>query len=350
MPLPISQAATDLIVEEEIGDRAYYNKRYQHWDWPEGASGPTVGVGYDCGYVTPLECKADWAGILPDDQIDVLLSANGRKGASAGDWVRANKKTVTIPYDLAMKQFSERELPKWADRTAAALPNCAMLHPDSFGALVSLAYNRGCSFDNQRDPKDSSDRFREMRAIKAAMRDMRFEDIPAQLRSMSRLWTGGVRQRRLNEAKLFEQGLAAKAGPATATPAPQPVERPEPHDYPVEGVVTVQVATDASAAKIATESRTLKLLGGAGALIASKIDAVGAWIGSAIDTLFGIAPDVLTDVNTNMDTFKSFGAMLKQDIAPFAVPVTLVLIAYAGYRHFHDKKTIAALAANTGGN
>ena len=44
-----SQAAIDLIVREEVGSQARYKHKYQHPEWPGGASGVTIGVGYDCG-------------------------------------------------------------------------------------------------------------------------------------------------------------------------------------------------------------------------------------------------------------------------------------------------------------
>ena len=40
-----SDAAIDLIVREEDSGPEYYAKHYTHFEWPEGASGPTVGIG-----------------------------------------------------------------------------------------------------------------------------------------------------------------------------------------------------------------------------------------------------------------------------------------------------------------
>ena len=45
-----SQREILLDVTEEDGDQNYYLKYEQHWSWPGGSSGPTVGVGFDCGY------------------------------------------------------------------------------------------------------------------------------------------------------------------------------------------------------------------------------------------------------------------------------------------------------------
>lgn len=108
--LPISEASVALILAEEITDRAYYAKRYRHFQWPGGASGPTVGIGYDCGYAPRDEIAADWAGIIPKEMILALLEASGRKGAAAGAWVNANAQRVDISYEQAERQFREREL------------------------------------------------------------------------------------------------------------------------------------------------------------------------------------------------------------------------------------------------
>lgn len=319
--LKISDAAIDLIIAEEVTDAAYYRKKYQNFDWPKGASGPTVGIGYDCGYVKVDECRLDWAGLIPDTDIDVLVEAVGKTGQAAGRWVAQNKKRVVIPYDVAHRQFVEREMPKWIARLERALPNTFDLHEDCAGALLSIAYNRGTSFSS------TGDRFREMRAIKDAMRDRRFEEIPAQIRSMARLWTGGVHDRRLREAVLFEQGLAAMQADSYESPrdvfsADREVERPEPFDKPR--------TNDAPLVK----SKSVK------ALLWAKLAAVGAFLDAKLHwvaSLFSGVPDITSDVSTQLDATKSmiglFGDAAK-DVLDGRTMITLsvVLIFYAIYR------------------
>lgn len=202
-----STAAFNLIVEQEVSSAATYTRKYSHFEWPGGASGPTVGVGYDCGYVTKDECKSDWVGIIPDNMIGMLLTAVGLKDGAAHDFVLINGKSVTITWDQAERQFRERELTKWEARLDHALPNTGLLAPDSYGALVSLVYNRGLGGFNATD-----DRYAEMRGIKAAMQSKDFAKIPALIRSMKRLWNNGLVSRREQEALLFERGLAVAAG------------------------------------------------------------------------------------------------------------------------------------------
>jgi len=76
--------------------------------------------------------------------------------------------------------------------------------------LVDLVYNRGT--DMGPHPGDPQDRRLEMRQIRDALAANDPASIPGYLRAMTRLWTtpdvAGVRQRRLDEATMFEQGLA----------------------------------------------------------------------------------------------------------------------------------------------
>ena len=88
--------------------------------------------------------------------------------------------------------------------------NSDELTEDSFGALVSLVYNRGSA--TKSSPDDPLDRRREMREIKQLCLQRQFERIPDQIRKMRRLWendesVSGLIKRRELEARLFEAGL-----------------------------------------------------------------------------------------------------------------------------------------------
>jgi hypothetical protein len=194
------------VVDEEDGSQAYYVKTEIHWSWPGGVSGPTVAVGYDCGYVTPAELRADWAGIVDAATIEKMIPAVGLRGAAAESFVGVHRNEITITWDQAIAEFKTREVPKWLDRCRAALPNFDLLPGDCQGALFSLSYNRGTG-----GYADPGARDLEMREIKSAMAAKRFADIPAYLRSMKRLWptVKDLVNRREHEAVLFEKGLAA---------------------------------------------------------------------------------------------------------------------------------------------
>jgi hypothetical protein len=215
-----SQRAILLDVTEEDGDQNYYIKVEAGFSWPGGASGPTVGVGYDCGYSTAEQIEQDWSPFVDAARVAVLKTAAGKTGAAGQAFVAEHRHAVAITWDESLAQFKGHELPKWEDITRAHLPNCDKLSGDSFGALVSLTYNRGPSYDSP------GDRCLEMRNIKAHMAAQQFELIPNEFMSMRRLWprNGDLWNRRGHEAILFRDGLPQ---PPTVVAAPPPPAVPD---------------------------------------------------------------------------------------------------------------------------
>lgn len=204
--LPISLEAIEEIIFEEDSSEWYYLKHFQHPEWPGGASGVTIALGYDLGYANAEKIHRDFDGLIPDDMIKALISVAGLTGTRAHDAMLRVRGSITIPWSAALSVFLKKDMPTWIATIKHVLPNTDKLSPMCLGILVSLAYNRGASFDK------SGDRYREMRAIKADMASGNFADIPSQFRSMARLWTGGVHDRRLREATLFQKGLAEMKG------------------------------------------------------------------------------------------------------------------------------------------
>lgn len=211
----ISRESFDLIVDEEVSGRAVYEKKYVRPEKPGGASGVTIGIGYDCGYSSAATIRKDWAGKIHDDMIEALATqAAGKTGDEALAPCAHLRDLVSVPWDAAIDVFSNVSIPKYMSATRKGLPGYDALTPDCKGALLSLVYNRGASFQK------AGDRYREMRGVRAAMVSGNLTAIPDLLRSMARLWTAksvrGVALRREHEARLFERGLASVAqAPAT---------------------------------------------------------------------------------------------------------------------------------------
>jgi GH24 family phage-related lysozyme (muramidase) len=206
--IPISQQATDLVIACEVSSRAVYERLYQVPVWPKGASGLTVGIGYDIGYVSDVELKRDWEPYLPMAAILKLSQACRIKGTAAAAIVK-DFADIRIGWDSAKRQFEEQARPRYVGMTRSTLPNPERLNGSTLGALVSLVYNRGASFALE------GDRYAEMRNIKSHMASGNLNIIPNELRSMERLWRGrpdmrGVVLRREAEALLFESGLRQK--------------------------------------------------------------------------------------------------------------------------------------------
>lgn len=204
--LPISLEAIEEIIFEEDSSEWYYLKCYQHPEWPGGRSGITIALGYDLGYASPAKIHSDFDGLLDPKMVELMCSLSGHVGTRAHLDLARVRGAIVVPWSVALKVFLKHDMPAWIATVRNVLPNTQKLGPTCLGILVSLAYNRGASFSMV------GDRYREMRAIKADMANSHFADIPNQLRSMARLWTGGVHARRLREAALFEKGLNEMKG------------------------------------------------------------------------------------------------------------------------------------------
>ena len=195
--------AVAFIAREEIGSRKLYDLKSRPV-WPGGASGVTIGVGYDLGYQSAFE--ADWAGLLTASQMTALKQWLGIRGqdAAAGPAALAG---IAIPWSAAWTVFIGRSLPQGVADTRNAFFRSSEMPRLCLGVLVSLVYNRGTSMtDSVNNPGNRQ----EMRDIRDAIANGRFSEVPVSLRAMKRLWLepNGLRDRREREAKLFEIGLA----------------------------------------------------------------------------------------------------------------------------------------------
>jgi GH24 family phage-related lysozyme (muramidase) len=206
----MSSRTIRIIAAFEVSNKKRYENLYRRPLWPGKDSGVTIGIGYDLGYASETAFEADWHDYMKPEARALLKPTLGRKRTAAQAALPAVQ-TVEVPYDDAHRQFVDQTLPKYVAQTEFALENTAALPDDSMGALVSLTFNRGPSYLFQPE-KDKKGRFREMREIRALMRREDFAAIPAQIRSMKRLWkansdVGGLIGRREVEAQLFEAGL-----------------------------------------------------------------------------------------------------------------------------------------------
>lgn len=200
----ISSAARRLIVACEVTSEANYHARLQSPTWPGGQSGVTIGIGYDLGYFSATAFRSDWSGLLPKGSVDGLAKCCGLTGESAAQQVKGLR-AHRVGWPESNTQF-DAYLPYVVGQTEDTYLNCADLRPDSFGALVSLIYNRGASLSRKSDSR------REMREIYDLMLKRDFAAVPARIRHMKRIWKDdprarGLLRRRELEALLFEQGL-----------------------------------------------------------------------------------------------------------------------------------------------
>jgi len=197
----ISRPAFDLITRFETGGKAYYDRFLKRPSWPGGASGVTIGFGYDMGYESALQ--QDWGKHLDREALRALERTRGKTGQRARQAI-SGVRFIEVPWEAAEEVFNERTLPQEIKKTLKAFPGSAdKLSANAFGALVSLVFNRGTAMDG--------DRRREMRNIKGAIiagRPDLTAYIASQFREMKRLWPNNeesdndLNDRREAEAKL----------------------------------------------------------------------------------------------------------------------------------------------------
>jgi hypothetical protein len=198
----ISERANELIIYSEVTNENNYTTHYESPTWPGLHSGLTIGIGYDLGWVNEGVLRQDWKTFIPAAQLDRLVKVCGIRGVAASDLVDKFA-DIKVPWSAAIEQYSRLILPMTIGATEDALENTQALSADSFGALVSLVYNRGTTF------REEGVRYSQMRAIREHMKKKQFQMIPAEIRTMKHLWPNakGVILRREAEASLFENGL-----------------------------------------------------------------------------------------------------------------------------------------------
>ena len=80
--MQIGQEAIDLIIKFEVGGgQRYFEKYLARPSWPGGASGVTIGIGYDLGYDKKFE--EDWKPKLAEDDYNRLYRTLGLTGQRA---------------------------------------------------------------------------------------------------------------------------------------------------------------------------------------------------------------------------------------------------------------------------
>lgn len=195
-----SPKTLELLLEYETGGgKEYYTKYLSKFTWPGGASGPTIGIGIDCGYYTPQELDNIFS-FLEDNQLDLVKQASGKKGSAGKEYTKVlRKEGITVSWEKAEEIFTKYTWPKFTRLAEKAFPDLNKLHPDAYGAIVSIVFNRGTAM--------KGDSRKEMRNIRAYVQEKNYKKIAQEIRNMKRLWVGknldGLLTRREAEASLM---------------------------------------------------------------------------------------------------------------------------------------------------
>lgn len=197
-----SEKTLELLYKYEVGGgESYYDKYLSKFTWPGGASGPTIAIGVDCAYYSQVEL-AEIFSFLPKNQIELIQGASGKtseKGKEYTKTLRAHG--ITVTWQMARRIFEELTWPKFTKLAEKTFPGLSDVHPDVYGAIVSLVFNRGTSL--------KGDSRLEMRNIRVLIPKKDYKNIAIEIRKMKRLWAGknldGLIRRREEEAVLVER-------------------------------------------------------------------------------------------------------------------------------------------------
>ncbi len=196
-----SEKTLALLLKYEVGGgKPYYDKFLSKFTWPKGQSGPTIAIGIDCAYYTAQELAQIFA-FLPEDQIKLIQKSVGQSGEKGRVYTDVLRKAgITVSWDQAVEIFNKFTWPKYSKLAEKAFPGLTELHPDVYGAIVSVVFNRGTS--------TSGDSRIEMKNIKDLIPKKDYKGIAKEIKNMKRLWVGkgldGLLSRRDEEAKLIE--------------------------------------------------------------------------------------------------------------------------------------------------
>lgn len=187
------------IINFESGGMSYYNNFLKKVCWPGGASGLTIGIGADLGYMSKEEFEKYFSKYYSSSESDKLKSFIGFKGDFAKNKLPLVK-NIELSWKNAMEAFVRWTLPKFWQLTNNIWPGLEELEEKAQIALVSIVFNRGAS------TKGSSRK--EMRNIKSLVTNKDYKGIAEEIRSMKRLWKGknldGLIKRREIEASMVE--------------------------------------------------------------------------------------------------------------------------------------------------
>ena len=200
-----SPKTLDLLLQFEVGGgKSYYEKYLSKFTWPGGASGPTIAIGVDCAYYSEKEL-ADIFSFLTKDQIAKIQAASGKTGERGKEYTKELRALgIVVSWEKALEIFEKLTWPKFTKLAEKTFPGLSHLHPDAYGAIVSLVFNRGTSLTGEKR--------KEMANIKNLVPKKEYKKIAKELRNMKRIWEDkgldGLLERREAEAKLVESSIS----------------------------------------------------------------------------------------------------------------------------------------------
>lgn len=179
-------------------------------NWPGFCSGVTLGWGCDIG-ADPVSLNM-WAECLNPAQLNRLTAAKGVTGMKASVLAREFA-DIVVTQEAADFILGNYTIPRAANECLRAFSGSDRLPAKSFGALVSLGYNRGFGMEDRTGSVSRAG----MRGVRDSVQSGAWDMVPLEIAAMSSLWPASdgsvvptpsnLSGRRFAEAHLFEDGL-----------------------------------------------------------------------------------------------------------------------------------------------
>jgi GH24 family phage-related lysozyme (muramidase) len=187
------------VIVFESGGKNYYNRFLKTPTWPGGASGVTIGIGVDLGYIGIREFDLHFSKYFTKTNVNRLKTTIGIKGVNARPLIQ-QVKNIELSWENASEAFKDWTLPKFWNLTNTLWKGTDKLKEPAQVALVSIVFNRGASTVGPSRV--------EMRNIRELVLKKDYVGIANEIRSMKRLWVGknldGLLKRRDAEANIVE--------------------------------------------------------------------------------------------------------------------------------------------------
>ncbi|HTJ83932.1 MAG TPA: hypothetical protein VL400_19570 [Polyangiaceae bacterium] len=212
--------------EHAGGDPTKVRSRYNPLPhWPGGASGLTIGMGYDLRYQSPAQLHSDWDGVLTPEQLARLeayttqvkiVKGKQRKVVGPKPTKAALKAMadIEVRYKEGLKVFEDKILPRYREDAYRTFPGLKDMDPYTQASVIAMTYNRGTGYDDDPNRKRGESKAKQRKRLARAkhfveMKGAIFRQdtvaISAILREMkAETSMKGVKNRREGEAKYLD--------------------------------------------------------------------------------------------------------------------------------------------------
>ncbi|OCP05795.1 MULTISPECIES: hypothetical protein [unclassified Ensifer] len=195
----LSDRAIELFFKHEAMTESSYIRTTRNGPRKDFFGSVSIGFGYSLFNVTRQKFEADWGDILDDDVVEKLVPALGLRGDAVDAFLASDAGKVSISYAEAKDNFIRTTFGPYAGRLLTSIPQARELSPDCFGAVMSVAYFKGFTFDSNAVRNEG------MRSLKKAIEERDLGSIPGIIRSLDTMRRlPGVQQRLDELASLCE--------------------------------------------------------------------------------------------------------------------------------------------------